>query len=54
MIGVGDACALLLDGDLPVEVLRHLVEVADHRLDLGDLALLLLNLEALQPAYCVA
>ena len=54
MIDVGDAGALLLDGDLPVEVRRHLVEVADHRLDLGDLAALLFDLEALQADYCVA
>ena len=47
VVGVRDACALLLDGDLAVEVLRHLAEITDHHLDLGNLALLLFNLEAL-------
>ncbi len=54
MIDVGDAGALLLDGDLPVEVRGHMIEVADHGFDLGDLAALLLNLEALQADQCVA
>ena len=54
MVDVGDAGALLLDGDLPVEVGRHMVEFADHRLDIGDLASLLVDLEALQADQCVA
>jgi hypothetical protein len=53
VIGVGDARAFLLNGDLPVEIVRHLTEIADQAFDLGDLALLLLNVEALQPAQCV-
>ena len=54
MIDVGDAGALLLDGDLPVEIDGHVVEVADHGLDLGDLAALLFDFEALQADQCVA
>ena len=54
MIDVGYAGALLLDRDLPVEVHRHMVKIADHGLDLGDLTALLLNVEALQADHCVA
>jgi hypothetical protein len=54
MVDVGDAGTLLLDRDLPVEIPRHLVKIADHRLDLGDLAALLFDLEALQADDCVA
>ena len=54
MVDVGDAGALLLDGDLPVEVRGHMVKFADHRLDIGDLAALLLDFEALQADQCVA
>ena len=43
----------LLGARLPVEIVRHLIEVADQAFDLGDLALLLLNVEALQPDQCV-
>src|SRR5262245_54253602 len=54
MIDVGDAGAFLLDGDLPVEIGGHVIEVADHRLDFGDLPALLFDFEALQADQCVA
>ena len=54
MVDVGDAGALLLDGNLPVEVNSHMIKLADHRFDIGDLASLLLDFEALQADQCVA
>jgi hypothetical protein len=49
MLSVVDAAALLLGDDLVVELLRHALELGDHRFDLGDLATLLVDLESLQP-----
>ncbi len=41
--------AVLLGLDLAVEVGGHALELADHVLDVGDLARLLVSLEAFQP-----
>ena len=49
MADVADAAPLLLGDDLIVEILRHALELGDHRLDLRDLPPLLVDLEALQP-----
>src|SRR6185312_2777021 len=54
VVDVGYAGPLLLDRDLAVEVASHMVEVADHGLDLGNLPALLLDLKALQADHCVA
>ena len=54
MVDVGDPGTLLLDGDLPVEVHSHVVEVADHGLDVGHLAALFFDVEAFQTDQCVA
>jgi hypothetical protein len=43
-----DASALLLDLDLAFELSGNTIELGDHRLDLGDLAPLLVNLKLLQ------
>ena len=48
MAGVVDAAALLLGKDLIVQFARHALELGNHRLDLTDLATLLLDLKALQ------
>src|ERR1700693_2762547 len=48
MGGIVDAGALLLGYDLAVEVARHALEIRNHRLDLGNLAPLLVELELLQ------
>src|SRR5580658_9991467 len=48
MAGVGDACALLLVGDLAIEVADHARKLGHHHLDLPDAAALLLKLKALQ------
>ena len=45
---IANAGAVFLGLDLPVEVARHPVEFADHMLEVGDLALLLVGGEALQ------
>ena len=54
VIDVGDAGPLLLDRDLAVEIDRHVVKVADHGFDIGDLAALFLDFEAFQADQCVA
>ena len=54
MIDVRNSGALLLDRDLPVEIGRHMAEFADHRLDFGHLAALLVDLEALQADHCIS
>jgi len=51
---VVDAAALLLGDDLVVELLRHALELGDHRFDLGDLATFLVDLESLQPDSRIA
>jgi len=43
-----DACAILLDLDLAIELTGNPVKLGNHRLDLGDLATLLVNLKFLQ------
>ena len=49
MGNVFDAAPLFLGRDLVGEIPRHLLEFADHRLDLGDLATLFVDLETLEP-----
>jgi hypothetical protein len=48
MRGVVDARADLLDLDLALEIAGDAVELGDHRLDLGDLAPFLIDLEFLE------
>ena len=48
MRGIVDARAVLLGLDLAVEIAGNAVEFGDHRLDLGDLAPFLVDLEFLQ------
>jgi hypothetical protein len=48
MRNVADAASLLLRDHLIVEILRHPLELGDHRLDLRDLAALFAHLETLQ------
>ncbi len=48
MGGIVDAGAVLLGLDLAIEIGRDAVEFGDHRLDLGDLAPLLVDLKLLQ------
>ena len=43
-----------LDGDLPIEIGGHMIELANHGLDLGDLTALFVDFEALQADDCVA
>jgi hypothetical protein len=47
MAGIMDAGAVLLGLDLAVEIGGDAFELGDHRLDLGDLAPLLVNLKLL-------
>ena len=54
MVNVGDAGALLLHRNLPVEIHGHVVELGDHGFDIGNLAALLVDLEALQTDDCIA
>ena len=49
MAGILDARAILFGRDLPVEVDRHLLELADHVLEALHLAGFFLDLEALRP-----
>jgi hypothetical protein len=46
--GVVDTGALLLDLDLAFELSGNTIELGDHRLNLGDLAPLLVDLELFQ------
>jgi hypothetical protein len=48
MGGVMDACPVLLDLDLPLEIARNAIEFGNHGLDLGDLAPLFVDLEFLK------
>jgi hypothetical protein len=48
MSGVVDTRTVLLDLDLALEIAGDTVELGDHRLDLGDLATLLVDLEFLK------
>jgi hypothetical protein len=48
MSGIVDARAVLLDLDFALELGRDTIELGDHRLDLGDLSPLLVDLKLLQ------
>src|ERR1700749_702595 len=54
MGNIGDAGLLLLDLDLLVEFGRHALEIGDHHLDLRHLAVLLVDLEFLEPDQALA
>ena len=48
MGGIVDTGAVLLELDLALELVRDAVELGHHRLDLGDLAPLLVDLKFFQ------